>query len=477
MTRQSINWYNDALTKARIRDLSGAMTSLERALQYDRTNLPARNLLGLIQYGRGEVTEALSTWMVTRMMHPRNQLANYFINSVQEQADELQAIGMAIHKYNQGLRYCRDGNVDMAILQLAEAVDIFPGLMRAWQLLALIYLTRRQYAKARKALARARAIDEGDELTLTYWHDLKKVRPRRIARQEETDGSKHSVRYKRGNETIIRPLEEVVDAGTGKIWTNIVIGLIMGAALVFLLIGPFIRSRANKEASQLIAAYTDKIAAQQAQIDALKTELEEYRRNPDLQTTDDTKTSVKDSYENLVKSVEEYANHTNADETILNQMLKINKDQLGEIGKEKYEKVANDLFPKYVEYYFNRAKAEYGEKNYKDAAEYLKSVLKMEDDYSDGEAMLMLANTYMHLEDKKNAKIYYKLVIKNHKDNAIAKAAKSGLEGKIVELSEVGKEESSDAQTQNSQSGTTQQQSGTTQQQSGQTQTQTTSQQ
>ena len=142
MTRQSYSWYNDALTKAGIRDLSGAMSSLRRSLQYDRTNLEARNLLGLIQYARGEVPEALSTWMISKMMNPRDQLSNYFISSVQNQADELQAIDISIRKYNQGLRYCRDGNADMAVLQLAEAVDIHPGLLKAWQLLALIYPRR-----------------------------------------------------------------------------------------------------------------------------------------------------------------------------------------------------------------------------------------------------------------------------------------------------------------------------------------------
>ncbi len=445
MTRQSYSWYNDALTKAGIRDLSGAMSSLRRSLQYDRTNLEARNLLGLIQYARGEVPEALSTWMISKMMNPRDQLSNYFISSVQNQADELQAIDISIRKYNQGLRYCRDGNADMAVLQLAEAVDIHPGLLKAWQLLALIYLTKRQYAKARQALIRARAIDESDELTLTYWHELKKVRPLRIARQADAEGSRHSVSYKRGNETIIRPVDETGAAGTGKIWTNIVIGLILGAAVVFLLAGPLIRSRANKEAGKLIAAYTDKIAAQQAQIDALKTELEEYRRNPDLAKADDeTKTSVKDCYENLLKSQVEFTQGSNTHAAILEQMLAIDPEKLGEIGRERYDAIAEELFPLYVKNRYNAAKESYDAHRYEEAIPKLVNVLKMQDDYGDGEVMLMLANCYAHMENKKNAKIYYKMIIKNHPDTAYAKAAQSGLDGKIIEANEVETEDSED---------------------------------
>ena len=56
---QSNYWYNDGLKKAQIRDLSGAIVSLKRSLQFNRENITARNLLGLVYYGRGEVAEAL----------------------------------------------------------------------------------------------------------------------------------------------------------------------------------------------------------------------------------------------------------------------------------------------------------------------------------------------------------------------------------------------------------------------------------
>jgi hypothetical protein len=36
--RQSNYWYNDGLKKARIRDMSGAIVSLRRSLQYNKGN-------------------------------------------------------------------------------------------------------------------------------------------------------------------------------------------------------------------------------------------------------------------------------------------------------------------------------------------------------------------------------------------------------------------------------------------------------
>ena len=49
---QSNYWYNDGLNKANIRDLTGAITSLKKSLQYNRDNIASRNLLGLVYYGR-----------------------------------------------------------------------------------------------------------------------------------------------------------------------------------------------------------------------------------------------------------------------------------------------------------------------------------------------------------------------------------------------------------------------------------------
>ena len=51
---QSNYWYNDGLKKAQIRDLSGAIVSVKRSLQFIRENLSARTRLGLGYYGRGE---------------------------------------------------------------------------------------------------------------------------------------------------------------------------------------------------------------------------------------------------------------------------------------------------------------------------------------------------------------------------------------------------------------------------------------
>ena len=60
----SNEYYNDALAKASVRDLSGAIESLKTSLKFNKLNIDARNLLGLIYFEMGEVVEALTEWVM-----------------------------------------------------------------------------------------------------------------------------------------------------------------------------------------------------------------------------------------------------------------------------------------------------------------------------------------------------------------------------------------------------------------------------
>lgn len=58
-------YYNIGLDKARVRDMSGAEEALKLSLKYDKMNIDARNLLGLVYYETGEIVQALSHWVVS----------------------------------------------------------------------------------------------------------------------------------------------------------------------------------------------------------------------------------------------------------------------------------------------------------------------------------------------------------------------------------------------------------------------------
>ena len=98
-------YYNQGLEKASIRDLSGAISCLKQSLAYDKRNIRARNLLGLVYFETGEVVAALSEWVISKNYQPRDNAASRYLNEIQNNPSRLDTINQTIKKYNQALLY------------------------------------------------------------------------------------------------------------------------------------------------------------------------------------------------------------------------------------------------------------------------------------------------------------------------------------------------------------------------------------
>ena len=62
----SNRFYNLAIDRAVERDLYGATLLLKKSLSFNAKNTNARNLLGLIFYEEGAITEGIVQWLVSR---------------------------------------------------------------------------------------------------------------------------------------------------------------------------------------------------------------------------------------------------------------------------------------------------------------------------------------------------------------------------------------------------------------------------
>lgn len=89
---RSLYWYNDGLKKAKIRDLTGALASLKKSIRFDKYNKDARNLLGLVYYGRGEVPRAMAVWIVSERLNPRENVATEYLKSCRESKNWLDTV-------------------------------------------------------------------------------------------------------------------------------------------------------------------------------------------------------------------------------------------------------------------------------------------------------------------------------------------------------------------------------------------------
>lgn len=88
--------YNDALYKAKIRDLSGAIVSLKSSLQLNKYNTNARNLLGLVYYEMGDTVRALGEWVLSKNFQEEDNNADYYMKLLQNNPSKLNHVNSVI---------------------------------------------------------------------------------------------------------------------------------------------------------------------------------------------------------------------------------------------------------------------------------------------------------------------------------------------------------------------------------------------
>ena len=161
IARAANRYYNQGLARAQVRDLSGAAESLDRCLSIDKRNIPARNLLGLVLYEMGETIDALSEWVVSTNYLPHDNPAEKYVAALQNDRTEMDTASTAIHKFNVALDHARQGSTDLAMIQLQWVLDKYPRMVKAHELMALLYIWEDDTAKAKKEIDAALKIDRG----------------------------------------------------------------------------------------------------------------------------------------------------------------------------------------------------------------------------------------------------------------------------------------------------------------------------
>ncbi len=167
--------YNEGLLKARARGLSGAREALRRSLQLYKKNVDARNLLGLVYYAMGEPSEGLKEWIISRNTRPNQNLADRFISNLRRSMKELDSENHGIIKFNQALNYAKGDAKDLATIQLKKVISVHPNMVKAYELLALLYIEDKKFDQAKKILERCLKVDRGSAAALYYLSELSEL--------------------------------------------------------------------------------------------------------------------------------------------------------------------------------------------------------------------------------------------------------------------------------------------------------------
>lgn len=382
--------YNDGLQKAQVRDLSGAILSLKNSLWFNKDNLDARNLLGLIYYEIGETVAALSEWVISKnindeRLHRKQNLGAEYLAQVQASKQTMENLDSSIERYNHALECCYTDNLDVAVLQLKKVLSVNPRYLRARQLLALLYIENKQYKRADKELQRCLLLDVNNTTTLRYRKEvLSKLQPEgasqagaqnamhkanvRTVKTAATGADAQAARGRNGkpkkpkvgsvikytadNETIIQPVNARnpgVDGFGIPSWIyGGVIGLLVGAAMVAFVIMPTriqsIRTDAQKQIREISSQSDGKdsqITDLQSQVEQLNADLKDLQEEQEKNTASggENKTDV------LMESAALYVEDSVKVADAAKALAKIDPETATEGMSDAYTKLYNDLYP------------------------------------------------------------------------------------------------------------------------------------
>lgn len=272
----SNRFYNDGLDKAAVRDLSGAIISLRQSLKFNKNNIDARNLLGLVYFEMGEVISALSEWVISKNLRPKKNIADDYIDMIQNNQSRLDGINQTIKKYNQALLYCYQNSQDLAIIQLKKVLSSNPKYVKAHQLLALLYINSEEWEKAKRELLRCSQVDAGNTTTLRFLKEAENMlMPEEATKNtpKKKPASDEIIRYQSGNETIIQPVNMKEKRGASTL-INLGIGVAIGIAIACFLILPAQIQSAKADVDAKLRTVSEQSDGKTATINELQQEIQ-----------------------------------------------------------------------------------------------------------------------------------------------------------------------------------------------------------
>lgn len=338
-------YYNQGLEKASIRDLSGAINCLKQSLTYNKSNIQARNLLGLVYFETGEVVAALSEWVISKNLQPNKNLASEYIDKLQANANKLEAINETIKKYNHALGLCREGHEDMAAIQLKKILTQNSKLIKGYHLLALIQMKDEEWNKARRTLKKAARIDKTNTTTLRFLREVDEQTGVTTKLENQSmgffrTGGERDSENGYGGDVVIQP-QAYKEKSKISIFFTLMLGFAAGAAAFWFLVVPAIKQGIYREANQQIVKYSESVASQGAELSRAKDQAQESGDTVEAAAQQiEMEKRKSESYEALLKAYSAMLQE-NMDEAAL-EIQKVYADVLPDSLKGIYSTVCNN---------------------------------------------------------------------------------------------------------------------------------------
>ena len=426
----SNRFYNEGLEKAGVRDLTGAINSLRQSLKFNKNNIEARNLLGLVYFEMGEVVAALSEWVISKNLRPEKNIADDYIDMLQSNSARLDALNQTMKKYNQALVYCMQDSKDLAVIQLKKVLSMNPRFIRAHQLLALLYMNAEEWERAQRELNKCIKVDKNNTLTLRYLKEVElMLSPEDNGKQFGRRKKEEAVRYQSDNEIIIQPLN-VKEQKSGGISTlvNIGIGLVVGLASMYFLVVPAAVSDAKNEEKAKITEISNRLDAQTVTVQELDKEIENLESDNEelvreLQGYVGPEGTL-NTIDSLLAAATAYLQTQDIYQTAANLegiAQSVTIEETSEAFQSLYGSLLTVIGPQLSQDYYVEGYNAYRTEDYPVAIENLSKAVYY--DVTNMDALYQLGNAYRKSGDAENAVATYDKVIALFPDTATAHQA------------------------------------------------------
>lgn len=302
-------YYNIGYDRASARDLSGAIESLLQALRYNKRNVPARNLLGLIYYEMGEAVQAMSEWVMSINYQQENNLATKYLKELKKDPARLESVDQLARKFNMAIQYAHSEDYDLSILQLKSALSDNPHFVKGYLLLALLYIGTDNYEKARVTLRRVLKIDKANSLAVHYLREMGDTEENIIEMRKQNvdndglldddyleeivvteDGRAPKKIEKKNLFQEIKAKKDTSVVRTGQFGQvslakysglYMLLGLVFGVLLFSFFILPGQKKKLRVENEQLIKTYSEELAGKNSTINSLSAEVDSLTKRID----------------------------------------------------------------------------------------------------------------------------------------------------------------------------------------------------
>ena len=430
----SNHYYNEGLEKAKVRDLTGAIDSLEQSLKYNSRNVEARNLLGLVYFEIGECTEAMSEWILSMNVEPKKNIASDYIQRIQNNPSRYDVLRQTMKKFNQALAYCKQGSKDLAVIQLKKVLSLSPRFVKAHLLLALLHIDNEDWEKARRELNKTLSIDRGNTQALLYLQEVDKMlAPDDIEKNDRKHRKEETVRYQSDNEVIIQPTNLAEGTRSGfATFLNVVIGLVIGAAAMYFLVIPATQKAAQNEAQERVESIAGQLDSKTNQIQNLENQVSSLEKakaqlEADLDAYEGTEGKLKEM-DQLFVAASTYLATKDIGQTAelldhVRENVKI--EDTSEEFQGLYQALLALIGPELATTYREQGYVSFRNEDFTSAIEsYSKAVYY---DPNNAEALLDLGNAYRRNGDAVEAVTIYNRVIELFPDSDTARKAKQWL--------------------------------------------------